>query len=225
MAALRSKIARLPFRIREEVNRMLHDGAEGQTILDYLNTLPEVTDKINAQNLTNWRQSGYQEWLAQYQRVEGTRALGELAVRLAEAGGGNLAAGASAVVAGHILENLQDIKTLDLCDPENIPVIEGITDAITKITRNDIQIKRNQIVEQQTELRRQKAELEERAQNLAEKKFMFETGRRLRNLALSGEIQAIVGGTADADEQIEQLMLAMFGADAVDRAKRQAANA
>jgi hypothetical protein len=67
------KIARLPGAVRAQLNTRLQDGAEGKQIADWLNSLPEVKERltekfegrpINEQNLTNWRQGGYKEWLA-----------------------------------------------------------------------------------------------------------------------------------------------------------------
>jgi hypothetical protein len=67
------KIARLPKAVRAQLNTRLQDGAEGKQIVHWLNSLPEVKDvlaekfegrPINEQNLTNWRQGGYEDWLA-----------------------------------------------------------------------------------------------------------------------------------------------------------------
>jgi hypothetical protein len=67
------KIARLPRLIRSELNSRLQDGQEGKQIVLWLNSLPEVkallaqsfdARPINEQNLSDWRQRGYEEWLA-----------------------------------------------------------------------------------------------------------------------------------------------------------------
>jgi hypothetical protein len=67
------KIARLPRDLRHQLNTRLQDGAEGNTLLPWLNALPEVqallaarfdARPINDQNLSAWRHGGYQEWLA-----------------------------------------------------------------------------------------------------------------------------------------------------------------
>jgi hypothetical protein len=81
-----SKIARLPAHIREELNRRLHDGELSRTIIPWVNELPE-TKKVMAdlyrgkpvthQNLSEWRHTGYQDWLFHQQRLEWNRRLGE----------------------------------------------------------------------------------------------------------------------------------------------------
>jgi hypothetical protein len=68
----RGKIARLPRAVRDELNIRLDDGQEADDILPWLNALPEVqkiiTERFNGvgvspQNLSAWRQGGFQEWL------------------------------------------------------------------------------------------------------------------------------------------------------------------
>jgi uncharacterized protein YdaU (DUF1376 family) len=68
----RGKIARLPRAVREQINVLLDDGLEAAEILPWLNDLPHVrqiiTERFNGvpvseQNLSGWRQGGFQEWL------------------------------------------------------------------------------------------------------------------------------------------------------------------
>ena len=64
------KVARLPRRVRDELNRRLQDGEEGNTLLEWLNALPQVQEVLKAfssqpvskQNLSEWRQGGYRDW-------------------------------------------------------------------------------------------------------------------------------------------------------------------
>ena len=66
------KIARLPKPIREQLNQRLENGERGKTIVQWLNQLPEVqkiiTEQFNGhaireQNLSEWRNGGYLDWL------------------------------------------------------------------------------------------------------------------------------------------------------------------
>src|SRR6266404_6582034 len=66
------KIARLPKAIREQLNRRIEDGEKGKTLVQWLNTLPEIqkiiTDQfsghpIREQNLSEWKKGGYIDWL------------------------------------------------------------------------------------------------------------------------------------------------------------------
>ena len=67
------KIARLPAAVREKVNQRLFNNEYATTILQWLNSSPEVIailDKhfggvpVSGNNLSTWRRrGGYQEWL------------------------------------------------------------------------------------------------------------------------------------------------------------------
>lgn len=126
----KGKIASLPATIREEVNRRLFDGERGPSILKSLNENPDVlrilesdagraafgskTDEssvtlVTAQNLSEWRNGGYQDWLAQRETVENTKILSDYAFKLAKAGGGSLSEGAAAIAGGRILQLLEQV--------------------------------------------------------------------------------------------------------------------
>lgn len=66
------KIARLPHDLRDQLNRRLQNGEQSDTILPWLNNLPETktllaaefdSHPINRQNLSEWRKGGYRDWL------------------------------------------------------------------------------------------------------------------------------------------------------------------
>ena len=73
------KIARLPRDIREQLNRRLEDGEPGKALVTWLNALPEAQAvlaaefggrPVNEQNLTEWKQGGYRDWLVRQQALE-----------------------------------------------------------------------------------------------------------------------------------------------------------
>ena len=72
------KIARLPKDTREEINIRLENGESGPQILEWLNhdltaqsVLADhfVNPQVSEQNLSEWRQGGYQDWLRQQQTL------------------------------------------------------------------------------------------------------------------------------------------------------------
>lgn len=87
------KIARLPKVTRDMINRMLDDGLPYHVIIDELG---EAGEGLNAQNLTNWNQGAYQEWVKSQELVELSRARTETAIDLLRETGG--AANADKVV-------------------------------------------------------------------------------------------------------------------------------
>lgn len=71
------KIARLPQIIWDELSRRLNDREPTARILEWLNAHPATQAvlaaefggrRINGQNLSNWRQGSYQNWLKQRER-------------------------------------------------------------------------------------------------------------------------------------------------------------
>ena len=66
--SMTGKIARLPHKIREQINRRLQDGEPGRLLLAWLNALPQtlrlLTDQfggrpVNQANLSAWRNGGF----------------------------------------------------------------------------------------------------------------------------------------------------------------------
>lgn len=73
LPARKGKIARLPHRIRAQINERMHQGETYFKITAWLNEEPSVVDRmrmyfdgaaISTQNLSKWRASGFAEWLA-----------------------------------------------------------------------------------------------------------------------------------------------------------------
>ena len=73
-----SKIGRLPTELRERLNAWLRDGATGKNAAAWLNEQPEVRKvlkrefggrPISEQNVSQWRRSGYVEWLSHQQAL------------------------------------------------------------------------------------------------------------------------------------------------------------
>src|ERR1700677_829001 len=92
MTTRKSKIARLPFNIREELNHQIMDNVPTKDILNWLNSDPTVRHYmerlfqnrfITDQNLSEWRQGSYQEWLDYRSCIEDVRDLSEQAARAA----------------------------------------------------------------------------------------------------------------------------------------------
>jgi hypothetical protein len=87
------KIARLPYFLRDQLNERLECSEESPQLLDWLNALPEVRKivkkdfdgvPISKQNLSQWRQGGFQEWLLRRDLCENAYELRELAENMAD---------------------------------------------------------------------------------------------------------------------------------------------
>ena len=73
------KIARLPDEVREELNRRLLNGERGNKLVMWLNSRPEVQavmaeafdgSAVRPQNLSEWKQGGYGDWLRQQEALK-----------------------------------------------------------------------------------------------------------------------------------------------------------
>jgi len=80
------KIARLPLAVRQELNRRLDEGEQGKKLVVWLNGLSEVQTIVAAefggkpireQNLSEWKQGGYRDWVTQREALEIAGRLGE----------------------------------------------------------------------------------------------------------------------------------------------------
>ncbi len=83
--ARQGKIARLSYEIREELNRRMRDGVSSPKLIAWL--AEQGITGINAQNITNWRQGGYSQWLKNQAHLDQVRAKSETVRRELEAGG------------------------------------------------------------------------------------------------------------------------------------------
>jgi hypothetical protein len=73
------KIARLPREVRNQLNRRLQDGELQTRLVEWLNSLPETQSvltaefdgrPVNEQNLSEWKNGGYKDWLFQQEAIE-----------------------------------------------------------------------------------------------------------------------------------------------------------
>jgi hypothetical protein len=90
------KIARLPCSIRDLLNRRLHNGEQGVKLMDWLNGIPEVQEvlaeefggrPVNEQNLSEWKQGGFEDWLRHQETLEWVRTLADESGDLEEEAG------------------------------------------------------------------------------------------------------------------------------------------
>ena len=200
----RSKIGRLPFAIRNELNERIRDGAGGSEILAWLNGLPATrkilrelkSGEINAQNLTDWRSSGYKDWLEDQAQADRIRRLAEVSQTLASAAGGN-AAGVGC--------NIATAKIMDALESADEEQIADLAKAL-------VQLRSSENAAQKVALAKEKNALAEEQLNLSRAKFERDTARLFVKWAQNKDALSIatdrkLGG----DEKTEKLGRLMFG--------------
>ena len=200
----RSKIGRLPFAIRNELNERIRDGVGGSEILAWLNGLPSTrkiirelkSGDINAQNLTDWRSSGYRDWLDDQGQADRIRRLAEISQTLASAAGGN-AAGVGC--------NIATAKIMDALESADEEQVADLAKAL-------VQLRAGENAAQKVALAEEKNAIQKEQLELSRAKFERDTARLFvkwaqNKDALSIATDRILGG----DVKTERLGRLMFG--------------
>ncbi|MDD6029711.1 MAG: hypothetical protein PUE68_02720 [Kiritimatiellae bacterium] len=200
----RSKIGRLPFAIRNELNERIRDGVGGPEILAWLNAAKETrkilrelkSGEINAQNLTDWRSSGYRDWLDDQCQADRIRRLAEISQTLASAAGGN-AAGVGC--------NIATAKIMDALESADEEQVADLAKAL-------VQLRAGENAAQKVALAEEKNAIQKEQLELSRAKFERDTARLFVKWAQNKDALSIatdrkLGG----DEKTERLGRLMFG--------------
>lgn len=200
----KGKIGGLPWSIRKEVNQRLRDGQTGAQLLPWLNDQEKVKEiladrfagaPITDQNLSEWRNGGYQLWLREEANVERIRALAELSLRMAKASGGNLAQGALAIAAGRVMESLENLEGEDL----NKALAALTLARATELDAHKVEIHRARLGQNDRKL------------DLERQRFERETARLFLKWYDAEEARKIAEGKGTKQVKMDQLVQLMFG--------------
>ena len=200
----RSKIGRLPFAIRNELNERIRDGAQGSDLLLWLNGLKETkkvmrelkTSIVNAQNLTDWRSTGYKDWLEDQNDADRIRRLAEVSQTLAAAAGGNVAGVGCSIATAKIMDALESADDDKIAD---------LSAALVKLRASENAAQKVALAEEKNAIQKEQLEL-----NRA--KFERDTTRLFIKWAQSKDAIALATDKRlGSDEKTERLGRLMFG--------------
>ena len=215
----RSKIGRLPFAIRNALNERIRDGAQGAELLDWLNGLKEtkrilremggprsgsasVSERatsaaaINAQNLTDWRSSGYKDWLDDQKDADRIRRLAEVSQTIATAAGGN-AAGVAC--------NIATAKIMDALEAADDDMIADLSKALVALRAGENAAQKVALAEEKNALAKEQL-------SLSRAKFERDTTRLFIKWAQSKDALALATDKRlGSDEKTDRLGRLMFG--------------
>src|SRR6266446_1830082 len=159
------KIARLPLAVRQELNRRLGEGKQGKKLVVWLNALPAVQTiaaaefggkAIREQNLSEWKQGGYRDWLAKQEALEIAERLGEDATEWNAEGRGSLTDTlAFWLVARYALATRRVAET---GGREGWRLLREMCGDIVALRKGDHTAERLQIERERLELEKEKAE-------------------------------------------------------------------
>ena len=137
------KIARLNKELRDQVNEWLRDGREYAFVIGELARVG-VTD-VNPQNLSNWLEGGYVDWLKEQERLDDMRSKREFAMDIVrENEGSKIHEAGLQIAATQIYEILTDfdvntIKEKLQGDPENFA---RVVNAMAKLSDGGLKYER-----------------------------------------------------------------------------------
>ena len=200
----RSKIGRLPFAVRNELNERIRDGAQGSDLLLWLNGLKETkkvmrelkTSIVNAQNLTDWRSTGYKDWLEDQNDADRIRRLAEVSQTLAAAAGGNVAGVGCSIVTAKIMDALESADEEQVAD---------LAHALVKLRASENAAQKVALAEEKNAIQKEQLEL-----NRA--KFERDTTRLFIKWAQNRDALSIAADKRlGSDEKTERLGRLMFG--------------
>jgi len=206
--ARKGKIARMPVAIRNEVNRRLMDGQTGPEIIAWLHqqeVVLQVLDKhfseepISPQNLSEWRQGGYQDWLERQEKIDRTKDLAEFALKLGQAAGGSIVDGSAAIAGGRIMEMLENVETQHL--PKFIGALVGL-----RSTEIEAQKLKANMAFTEIKLKNKREELD-----LAQKKFRRQSLEMFFKWYADEKARQIMEGRGSNTEKMELLGQHIFG--------------
>ena len=167
------KVARLPYSIRDLLNRRLHDGESGKSLVDWLNGLPRVQEvlaeefggrPISEQNLSEWKQGGFEDWLRHQETREWVSTLADESADLEEdAGDISVADWLSAPLAVALGRWIRELATGAQNDPKQRKGLLALAREVTELRRSDHKAERLRLDRERWETEQEekrKAELE-----------------------------------------------------------------
>ena len=200
----RSKIGRLPFAVRNELNERIRDGVQGPDILGWLNGLKETrkilremkSGPVNAQNLTDWRSTGYADWLADQGDADRIRRLAEVSQTLAVAAGGNVAGVGCSIATAKIMDALESADD------------DKVSDLATAL----VKLRASENAAQKVALAEEKNAIQKEQLSLSRAKFERDTTRLFIKWAQNKDALALATDRRlGSDEKTERLGRLMFG--------------
>lgn len=205
------KISRLPADLRNEVCLRLYNGEGSAAILPWLNADVSVQkvlsaqfdgEPITAQNLSAWKQNEYAQWLRRRQKVQDLKELSCFASDLVGKSK-NLAGGGSAILAGKLLEVIDDFA-LDAGDEDAAEKLTALAGALSKLRAGELAAAK--LANENRRLKNDEARLA-----LERKKFERATCELFIKWCADEKAKEIALGDDRQTVKIEQLRKLMFG--------------
>lgn len=201
MAARRSKIARLPWELRNRVCEMIADGRPAREVCDLVNASDALSSQgvapLTEQNVSEWRVGGQKDWEDNRSRVDRIARLSEASLHLVEAAGGDPAAVGSRILAGRLTEMLDAVGAED-----SLPLAKALAS-----------LRQAETAAAKIELEKRRADLSEDALRLEREKFRWQAAGAALKLFEQKRAAEIAAGPGTNDEKIRALLAFMDEAE------------
>lgn len=204
------KVASLPHGLRETLCARMLDGERGPELLAWLNAQPETQARlaekfdgveITAQNLSEWRRGGYQDWLRDRAEVRKLAALAELSSKLAAAGHG-IAAGAQALLAADMMNAMELLDTKEKMK---------YADALATIRSQDQSAQLGRLKEKQVEQKERQIAQKAADQKLAREKYEAQFLTDFMKYVKDPKVAQILSSGGTKTAQMAELRKRLFG--------------
>ena len=207
--AYRSKIGRLPWELRVEVCERMRDGATAARLCKWLAGRDDVSarlrecgmDGISPQNLSDWRKTGYQDWLRDQQKVDHIRKLSTLSESIVAAAGGDPAAVGSRILIGRILDILSAAGG-------QVPIDE-LTKAVAVLRSGETEAARVGVLKDVAALKHKQVDIAERTHELNQARFRRQTCEMFIKWAADRQALDIAAGPGTNDERVKAMLAYM----------------
>lgn len=201
MSARRSKIARLPWMLRNRVCQMIADGRPAREVCDLVNAdgtlAADGLAPLSEQNVSEWRAGGQLDWEKDRAAADRLARLNEEALHLVEAGGGDPAAVGSRILAGRISTMLDALGAED-----SIPLAKALS-----------ALRQAETAAARLELERRRADLSEESLRLEREKFRWQAAGAALKLFEDRRAAEIAAGPGTNEDKIRALLAFMDEAE------------
>lgn len=213
MTTRNGKIARLPAHIREQLNQRLHDGESGSSLVDWLNSLAEVQavlaasfhgQPISEQNLSQWKQGGFEDWLAQQEVLGAVRQTIEDAAQIMDTVPGSLADPMAQLLTARLSLALAKLKPQGENGESNGAVLHALCEDLVELRRGDQNAERLRIERERLAMERERLEMDRQHEQLR-------TVCQFQEWAQQDAIKMQICGRGSNEAKINAMGKLMFG--------------
>ena len=139
------KVARLPAAIRDKINKFLDDGFTYSKIIAELEKSdPALPYRLTPDNLSNWFDGGYQDYLRNQERAERLKETTKEHLHLAKENPADLTAGTIHAATLELSEIMDDVATINrTAAAKNSDKFVRMTNALNRLSHTTMAVHRN----------------------------------------------------------------------------------